>query len=211
MTPKQSNEKIKQLLASTQIVPVITVDEISQAKPLAQALVKGGLTVLEVTLRTPCAIEAIQEMSQVAGATVGVGTLVSKTDVTNAKKAGAVFGVSPGNTPSLLKACEAEELPILAGVSTVSEIMQMLELGYDVMKFFPAALSGGVKALQAFGSILPQAQFCPTGGIGVQTAREYLDLPNVMCIGGSWIIPKEALASGDFELIEKLALEACGV
>lgn len=190
------------------IVPVLVVDEVAHARPLAEALVAGGLPALEVTLRTPIALEVISEMAKVSGGHVGAGTLVTPEDVRAAKAAGATFGVSPGATDALLAACEEEELPLLPGAATASEAMQLLSRGHDMLKFFPAEASGGAPALKAIGAPLPQIAFCPTGGVSPDNAGAYLRLPNVICAGGSWVAPKDKVRGGDWAGIEALAREA---
>ena len=171
----------------------------------------GGLPVLEVTLRTPAALEAIRAMADVPGGHVGAGTLISPADVRAAKAAGATFGVSPGATDELLDACEDEGLPLLAGAATASEAMRLLARGYDMLKFFPAEASGGAAALKALGGPLPQISFCPTGGVSPENAGEYLRLSTVPCVGGSWIAPAGMVASGDWAAIEARAREAAGL
>ncbi|MCE8536347.1 bifunctional 4-hydroxy-2-oxoglutarate aldolase/2-dehydro-3-deoxy-phosphogluconate aldolase [Ruegeria pomeroyi] len=193
------------------IVPVLVIDDAAHARPLAEALVAGGLPALEVTLRTPAALEAIRIMAQVPGGVVGAGTLVTPEDVRAAKAAGARFGVSPGATDSLLAAGEAEGLPLLPGAATASEAMRLLERGYDMLKFFPAEASGGAPALKAIGAPLPQIGFCPTGGVSPQNAGSYLSLPNVVCAGGSWVAPKDLVAAGDWAGIETLARAAAAL
>ncbi|WP_299678370.1 bifunctional 4-hydroxy-2-oxoglutarate aldolase/2-dehydro-3-deoxy-phosphogluconate aldolase [uncultured Roseobacter sp.] len=208
MTPQEASKRAREICRLAPIVPVLVVKEAAHARPLAEALVAGGLPALEVTFRTPAALEAISEMAKVKGGVVGAGTLVSPQDVKNAKAAGATFGVSPGATEALLEACEAEGLPLLAGAATASEAMRLLERGYDVLKFFPAEASGGAPALKAIGGPLPQISFCPTGGVSPKNAQEYLDLPNVLCAGGSWVAPSDLVASGDWAGIEALAQDA---
>jgi 2-dehydro-3-deoxyphosphogluconate aldolase/(4S)-4-hydroxy-2-oxoglutarate aldolase len=193
------------------IVPVLVVDDVAHARPLAEALVAGGLPALEVTLRTPAALEVIAAMAQVKGGVVGAGTLITPDDVRAAKAAGAQFGVSPGATDALIAACEAEELPLLAGAATATEAMALLERGYDMLKFFPAEASGGAPALKAIGAPLPQISFCPTGGVSMANAISYLSLPNVVCAGGSWVAPKDMVLSGDWAGIEALAREAAAL
>ena len=178
------------------VIPVLVVTEPAHAVPLAKALVAGGLPVLEVTLRTPAALEVIRAMAGVEGGVVGAGTLLTPEDVRDAKAAGARFGVSPGITEALVEACEAEELPLLGGTATVSEAMRMLERGYDVAKFFPAEANGGAKSLKAFAGPLPQMSFCPTGGVTPSNAPDYLALPNVLCVGGSWVAEAKLLERG---------------
>lgn len=211
MTPMEASNEALRICKLAPIVPVLVVDDPSKAAPLATALVAGGLPALEVTLRTPAALEVIAEMATVAGGVVGAGTLMTPADVVAAKEAGAKFGVSPGATDRLLDACEDADLPLLPGVATATEAMRLLERGYDVMKFFPAEASGGAPALKAIGAPIPQIRFCPTGGVSMKNARDYLDLPNVICAGGSWVAPKEMVQSGDWAGIEALAKEAAAL
>jgi 2-dehydro-3-deoxyphosphogluconate aldolase/(4S)-4-hydroxy-2-oxoglutarate aldolase len=201
-------QRTREICALAPIVPVLVVDDASQARRLAEALVAGGLPALEVTLRTPAALDAIRAMSQVPGGVVGAGTLITPEDVRAAKEAGAKFGVSPGATDALIAACEAERLPLLPGAATASEAMRLLELGYNMLKFFPAEASGGAPALKAIGAPLPQISFCPTGGVSPSNARDYLTLSNVVCAGGSWVAPKQMVDGGDWAGIESLAREA---
>lgn len=203
-----SSQFIRDLCGLAPIVPVLVVNDLVHARPLAEALVAGGLPVLEVTLRTPAALDVISAMSQVAGGHVGAGTLVTTEDVRAAKAAGATFGVSPGATEELLAACEAENLPLLPGAATASEAMKLLEQGYDMQKFFPAESSGGAPALKALGGPLPQITFCPTGGINPENAVSYLSLPNVACAGGSWVAPNDLVQAENWAAIEALAKDA---
>ncbi|WP_170446886.1 bifunctional 4-hydroxy-2-oxoglutarate aldolase/2-dehydro-3-deoxy-phosphogluconate aldolase [Ruegeria arenilitoris] len=204
-------QRTREICALAPIVPVLVVDDSAHARPLAEALVAGGLPALEVTLRTPAALDAIRAMVQVPGGVVGAGTLVTPDDVRAAKEAGAQFGVSPGATDALIAACEAEGLPLLPGAATATEAMRLLEQGYDMLKFFPAEASGGAPALKAIGAPLPQITFCPTGGVSPANARDYLSLPNVICAGGSWVAPKQMVAQGDWAGIEALAREAAAL
>lgn len=190
------------------IVPVLVIKDAATARPLAEALVAGGLPALEVTLRTPAALDAIKAMAEVPGGIVGAGTLITRQDVQNAVDAGAKFGVSPGATDELIAACEELGLPLLAGAATATEAMQMLARGYDLLKFFPAEASGGAPALKAIGAPLPQITFCPTGGVSLANANDYLSLPNVICAGGSWVAPADKVVAGDWAGIESLAREA---
>ncbi|MCE5974576.1 bifunctional 4-hydroxy-2-oxoglutarate aldolase/2-dehydro-3-deoxy-phosphogluconate aldolase [Sinirhodobacter sp. WL0062] len=211
MTPAEQSAAARKICALAPIVPVIVVKELGHAAPLARALVAGGLPALEVTLRTPCALDAIRAMSEVEGGVVGAGTLITPADVKAAKAAGAKFGVSPGATERLVKACEDEGLPLLPGAVTASEVMRAMEWGFDVLKFFPAATSGGAPAIKALGGPLPQISFCPTGGISLQNANDYLSLPNVLCAGGSWVAPNDKVENGDWAGIEALAREAAAL
>lgn len=206
-----NTQRTREICALAPIVPVLVVDDAAHARPLAEALVAGGLPALEVTLRTPAALDAIRAMAQVPGGVVGAGTLVTPEDVRAAKAAGAQFGVSPGATDTLIAACEAEGLPLLPGAATATEAMRLLEQGYDMLKFFPAEASGGAPALKAIGAPLPQITFCPTGGVSPSNARDYLSLPNVICAGGSWVAPKQLVAQGDWAGIESLAREAAAL
>lgn len=208
MTPQDASKRAREVCSLAPIVPVLVVKDASTARPLAEALIAGGLPALEVTLRTPAALEAIAEMAKVPGGVVGAGTLVTPADVSAAKAAGATFGVSPGATDELIAACEAEDLPLLAGAATASEAMRLLARGYDMLKFFPAEASGGAPALKAIGAPLPQISFCPTGGVSPQNAESYLSLPNVLCAGGSWVAPADLVAAGDWSAIENLARDA---
>jgi 2-dehydro-3-deoxyphosphogluconate aldolase/(4S)-4-hydroxy-2-oxoglutarate aldolase len=211
MTPAEQSLKAAKLCRLAPVVPVIVVEDLTHAAPLARALVAGGLPVLEVTLRTPCALEAIRAMSDVPGGVVGAGTLLTPADVKAAKAAGAVFGVSPGATERLLDACAEHDLPLLPGAATASEIMALLEMGYTVQKFFPAEQAGGAAYLKSIGAPIPQVSFCPTGGIGLHNAPDYLRLKTVLCVGGSWVVPKDKLASGDWAGIAALAREAAAL
>lgn len=211
MTPAEQSRKAAEICRLAPVVPVIVVEDLAQAAPLARALVSGGLPALEVTLRTSCALEAIRVMSQVPGGIVGAGTLLSAADVKAAKAAGAMFGVSPGATPQLLEACAEHDLPLLPGAATASEIMALLEVGYTVQKFFPAEQAGGAPYLKSIGGPLPQVSFCPTGGIGLHNAADYLALKNILCVGGSWVVPRDKLAQGDWSGIEVLARQAAGL
>ncbi len=211
MTPAEQSLKAAEICRLAPVVPVIVVEDLAHAAPLARALVAGGLPALEVTLRTPCALDAIRAMADVAGGVVGAGTLLTPADVKAAKAAGAAFGVSPGATERLLDACAEQDLPLLPGAATASEIMALLEKGYTVQKFFPAEQAGGAAYLKSIGSPIPQVKFCPTGGISLKNARDYLGLSNILCVGGSWVCPKDKLASGDWAGIEALAREAAGL
>lgn len=211
LSAKEASLLCREICGLAPIIPVLVVEDAATAAPLAEALVAGGLPALEVTLRTPAALDAIRAMAAVPGGHVGAGTLVTPEDVRAAKAAGATFGVSPGATDALIAACEAEDLPLLAGAATASEAMRMLERGYDMLKFFPAEASGGAPALKAIGGPLPQISFCPTGGVSPQNAETYLSLPNVSCAGGSWVAPKDLIANADWAGIETLARDAAGL
>lgn len=211
MTPAEQSAASLELCRLAPVIPVLVVDRVSDAAPLARALVEGGLSVLEVTLRTPVALEVIRAMADVPGGRVGAGTLLTPADVKAAKAAGATFGVSPGATPALIDACCEYGLPLLAGAVTATEVMTLLERGYTTAKFFPAESSGGAAALKAIGAPLPQMRFCPTGGIGMGNVADYLGLPNVLCVGGSWVAPKVAVAAGDWDKVTALARDAAAL
>ncbi|WP_435252711.1 bifunctional 4-hydroxy-2-oxoglutarate aldolase/2-dehydro-3-deoxy-phosphogluconate aldolase [Streptomyces tendae] len=194
------------------VVPVVVVDDLADAVPLARALVAGGLPAIEVTLRTPVALDAIRAVAgEVPGAVVGAGTVITPEQVADVVAAGARFLVSPGWTDVLLEAMRASGVPFLPGVSTTSEVVALLERGVREMKFFPAEAAGGTAYLKALAAPLPQARFCPTGGISPASAPEYLALPNVGCVGGSWMLPKDAVAGQDWGRVEALAREAAGL
>jgi 2-dehydro-3-deoxyphosphogluconate aldolase/(4S)-4-hydroxy-2-oxoglutarate aldolase len=193
------------------VIPVLVVHDADTAGPLAAALVAGGLPALEVTLRTPAALDAIREMARIDGGVVGAGTLLTPEDVVAAKRAGALFGVSPGATDRLLDAAADADLPMLPGAATATEAMRLLERGYTVQKFFPAEASGGAPALKALAGPLPQIRFCPTGGVTRTNAPDYLALPNTICVGGSWVAPQSMIETGDWDGIEALAREAAAL
>jgi 2-dehydro-3-deoxyphosphogluconate aldolase / (4S)-4-hydroxy-2-oxoglutarate aldolase len=196
-------------LVAAPVIPVVVVEDVGDAVPLARALVAGGLPAIEVTLRTPVALEAIREISgAVPEAVVGAGTVITPEQVRACGEAGARFLVSPGWTDALLTALLASGLPFLPGVSTTSEVVALLERGVREMKFFPAQAAGGTAYLRSLAGPLPQARFCPTGGIGPANAGEYLALPNVGCVGGSWMVPADAVAARDWPRIEELARTA---
>ncbi len=191
------------------VIPVIVIDQLAHAVPLARALVAGGVKVLEVTLRTPVALDAIAAIAkEVPEAIVGAGTLRTAADAAAAKQAGSRFAVSPGFTAELATACEAQGLPLLPGVSTASEVMMAADAGYRFLKLFPATAVGGTNLLKALAGPFPDIAFCPTGGITVQTAPDFLALPNVKVCGGSWLTPADAVKAGDWDRITRLAKEA---
>ena len=208
MTPETASIRSRELCMMAPVIPVLVVDDAAHAVALARALVAGGLPVLEVTLRTAAALDVIREMATVTGGIVGAGTLLTPKDVEDAKAAGALFGVSPGATDLILDACEANDLPLLPGVATASEAMRLLERGYTVQKFFPAQANGGAPALKAIGSPIPQVSFCPTGGVSLKNANDYLSLSNTLCVGGSWVAPKDKVLSCDWDGITALAAVA---
>ncbi|MCZ4339815.1 bifunctional 4-hydroxy-2-oxoglutarate aldolase/2-dehydro-3-deoxy-phosphogluconate aldolase [Shewanella colwelliana] len=191
------------------IVPVMVINKIEDAVPLARALVAGGISVLEVTLRTPCALEAIAKIAkEVPEALVGAGTILNEAQLKQAIDAGAQFVITPGATTDLLKAAMAGTVPLIPGVASISEVMAGMELGYTNFKFFPAEASGGVNALKAFSGPLANIRFCPTGGITPSSYKDYLALSNVDCIGGSWIAPTDAMEQGDWARITQLCKDA---
>jgi 2-dehydro-3-deoxyphosphogluconate aldolase/(4S)-4-hydroxy-2-oxoglutarate aldolase len=211
MTPEAQTAETQRICGLAPVVPVLVLDDASAAGPLARALVAGGLPALEVTLRTPAALDCIREMAGVEGGVVGAGTLLTPADVAAAVDAGARFGVSPGATDRLVDACTEAGLPLLPGCATATEAMRLLERGYGMAKFFPAEAAGGAAALKAIGAPIPRMRFCPTGGVAPGNAAAYLSLPNVVCVGGSWVAPKERVAAGDWDGIEALAREAAGI
>jgi 2-dehydro-3-deoxyphosphogluconate aldolase / (4S)-4-hydroxy-2-oxoglutarate aldolase len=206
-TPSESS-----LLSRVPVVPVVVVDDPAHAVPVARALAAGGLPVIELTLRTPVALDAIRAIaSEVPEILVGAGTIVTPGQAKEALDAGAQFLVSPGSTPSLLGAMADTGLPFLPGTATVSEVLAVLEAGYTELKFFPAEASGGAAFLKSVAAPVPAARFCPTGGITAATAPSYLALPNVGCVGGSWLTPADALASGDWGRVTELARAAAAL
>ena len=211
MTPEHASDLNEKVCRLAPVIPVLVIDDAALAEGLARALVAGGLPALEVTLRTPAALDAIREMAKVEGGVVGAGTLLTEKDVEAAKEAGATFGVSPGATARLMDACEANDLPLLPGAATSTEAMALLERGYRVQKFFPAEANGGAPALKAIGAPLPQISFCPTGGVSLKNAGDYLSLSNTLCVGGSWVAPKDKVMAGDWEAITALAREAAAL
>src|ERR1700729_747545 len=197
MTAKQ--ETLAALFGSAQVIPVLTIERLEDAVPLARALVAGGVRVLEVTLRTPVAIEAAKAiMSEVPEAIVGIGTILNAGHLARAEALGAKFGISPGVTPELLRAAAASELPFAPGIATASELMLALAHGFNLVKFFPAEQSGGIAALRALAGPFPDARFCPTGGIGHANAKTWLSEPNVVAVGGSWLCPAAEIRSGNW-------------
>ena len=199
-----------QVMQDSPVIPVIVLNDVAHAVPMARALVAGGIRMLEVTLRTSQALACIEAIAkEVPEAIVGAGTVRNAADAKAAANAGAKFAVSPGYTPSVGQACRDVGLSLLPGVATGSEIMMAQEDGYTELKFFPAMQAGGPAMLKAWGGPFFDVRFCPTGGVTAQNASEFLSLPNVACVGGSWLVPAEALANGDWARIEKLAREAC--
>lgn len=196
---KQGQEKLAALFKSAHVIPVIAIDRLEDAVPLAKALVAGGVRVLEVTLRTPVAIEAAKAIvAHVPEAIVGIGTILNAADLVRAEALGAKFGISPGATPDLLEAAAASGLPFAPGIATASDLMQALAHGFNLVKFFPAEQSGGIKALRALAGPFPDVRFCPTGGIGEANAAAWLSEPNVVAVGGSWLCPAADIRSGNW-------------
>ncbi|WBU58308.1 bifunctional 4-hydroxy-2-oxoglutarate aldolase/2-dehydro-3-deoxy-phosphogluconate aldolase [Paracoccus sediminicola] len=208
MTPKTQSEQTRKLCELAPVVPVLVIEDAAQAADLAESLVRGGLPVLEVTLRTEAALDAIRAMAKVEGGHVGAGTVLTPEQVYRAKDAGASFAVAPGATETLIRACEDASLPLLPGAVTASEVMQAMEYGYDMLKFFPAETSGGAPALKALAGPLPAVSFCPTGGVTPENAPGYLALPNVVCVGSSWVASGQAVADADWAGIESRARTA---
>ena len=197
-----TQKNLAHILARAPVVPVVIVETLADAVPLARALVQGGLPAIEVTLRTPIALDAVRAIAaEVEGAIVGVGTVLDPDQLIQAEQAGARFAVSPGHTARLLDAAAHTDLPLLPGIATASEAIALIERGYDFAKFFPAEPAGGQKYLAALASPLPQLRFCPTGGITPESAPRYLALPNVVCVGGSWMISRAHLAAKDWAAI----------
>ena len=199
-----------QVMQDAPVIPVIVLNDVAHAVPMARALVAGGIRMLEVTLRTPQALACMEAIAkEVPDAVVGAGTVRSAADAKAAANAGAKFAVSPGYTAAVGQACRDQGLSLLPGVATGSEIMMAQEDGYTELKFFPAMQAGGPAMLKAWGGPFFDVRFCPTGGVTPQNAKEFLSLSNVACVGGSWLVPADALAQGDWARIEQLAREAC--
>ena len=210
MQARQS--RLESVLKLAPVVAVVVIEELGHAVPLARALVAGGIRAIEVTLRTPVALDAIRAIAgEIEGALVGAGTLLSPQDIRAAEAAGAVFGVSPGATAALLDAAEDSPLPYLPGAATATEALLLLEHGYRLQKFFPAVPAGGPDYLRSLASPLPAIRFCPTGGISAATATQWLALPNVICVGGSWMCAAKDVRAGDWARIEGLARQAAGL
>jgi len=200
--------KVRELMQVAPVIPVLVIDDVAKARPLAEALVAGGLRVLEVTLRTPVALEAMKAMADVPGAIVGVGTALDGDDLKRAQDHGATFAVSPGFTTELGKAANAINMPLLPGIMTPADIMRARDGGFTELKFFPASQAGGPQLLKAFSGPFGEISFCPTGGVTADTASDYLALPSVLCVGGSWVAPASMVEAGDWEGITKLS-SAC--
>ncbi len=205
-------QSLESIMKAAPVIPVVIVDDPAKAVVMARALVAGGLPAIEVTLRTARALDCLAAIAtQVEGAIAGAGTVLDPSHVKAVEAAGAKFMVSPGVSPKLLDAAEDSPVPLLPGTATASEMMALGERGYRHLKFFPASVAGGAPYLKALSSPLPQFRFCPTGGVSISNAREYLSLPNVPCVGGSWVAPAEAIEKGDAAAIEALAREAAAL
>nr|WP_298373109.1 bifunctional 4-hydroxy-2-oxoglutarate aldolase/2-dehydro-3-deoxy-phosphogluconate aldolase [uncultured Halomonas sp.] len=207
--PSTRTTELDSICQRVEVIPVVTIERLEDAIPLGRALVEGGLAVIEITLRTDCALEALKRMNEaLPRASVGAGTVLTPAQYRQAEQAGADFVVTPGATDTLYRYGVSSPVPMLPGVATVSELMAGWQYGYRRFKFFPAQASGGVAALKSFAAPIPGALFCPTGGITLENAESYLELPNVMCVGGSWITPKKLIDAEDWDGIRKLAREA---
>jgi 2-dehydro-3-deoxyphosphogluconate aldolase/(4S)-4-hydroxy-2-oxoglutarate aldolase len=202
------SDAINNVMTLAPVIPVLTIDDADHAEPIAEALVTGGLPAIEVTLRTPAAVEAVRRMARVEGAVVGAGTVLDLDGLARALDAGARFVVSPGLTDRLAAAAVDAGTAFLPGVANASDVMRALEFGFDHLKFFPAEASGGAAALKALGGPFAPVRFCPTGGITTEKAPAYLALPNVLCVGGTWIVSPDAVARRDWSLIRRRAADA---
>lgn len=209
MTTASKQDQIAALIRQATVIPVLTIERLQDAVPLARALVAGGVCTLEVTLRTPVATEAAKAIiAEVPGAIVGIGTILNGQDLARAEALGARFGISPGATAELLKAAAASRLPFAPGIATASELMQALAHGFDVVKFFPAEQAGGIKALRALAGPFPNVRVCPTGGIGEANAATWLAEPNVLAVGGSWLCPASDIRAGNWAGITAMCAQA---
>lgn len=208
MTPEIQSQKTRELCNLAPVIPVIVIKDLAKAEGLARALVAGGLPVLEVTLRSDAALDSIRAMSRIEGGHVGAGTVLTPDDAKRAKDAGAKFAVSPGLTDRLIQACSDLDLPLLPGAVTASEVMRAADAGYDMLKFFPAEAVGGAPALKSLAGPLPKVSFCPTGGVSPDNARDYLSLPNVVCVGGSWVATDADVTAENWSAIEARARTA---
>ncbi|GAA7746832.1 bifunctional 4-hydroxy-2-oxoglutarate aldolase/2-dehydro-3-deoxy-phosphogluconate aldolase [Helicobacter pylori] len=202
-------DKIIEILQISPIVPVVVIENIKDAVPLAQSLIEGGIPIIEVTLRSSCALEAIELIAKnVPKMRVGAGTILNPTQLEQAQNRGAEFLISPGLTIKLLEHAKKKDMPLIPGVSSSSEVMQALELGYNALKFFPAEYCGGVKLLNAFNGPFKGVKFCPTGGISADNMRSYLNLENVLCVGGSWLTPKNLIQNKEWDKITEICKRA---
>ncbi|WRD23946.1 bifunctional 4-hydroxy-2-oxoglutarate aldolase/2-dehydro-3-deoxy-phosphogluconate aldolase [Helicobacter pylori] len=202
-------DKIIEVLQISPIVPVVVIEDLNDAVPLAQSLIEGGIPIIEVTLRSSCALEAIELIAKnVPKMRVGAGTILNLTQLEQAQNRGAEFLISPGLTITLLEHAKKKDMPLIPGVSSSSEVMQALELGYNALKFFPAEYCGGVKLLNAFNGPFKGVKFCPTGGISTDNMRSYLNLENVLCVGGSWLTPKDLIQNKEWDKITEICKRA---
>ncbi len=202
-------DKIIEVLQISPIVPVVVIEDLNDAVPLAQSLIEGGIPIIEVTLRSSCALEAIELIAKnVPKMRVGAGTILNLTQLEQAQNRGAEFLISPGLTIKLLEHAKKKNMPLIPGVSSSSEVMQALELGYNALKFFPAEYCGGVKLLNAFNGPFKGVKFCPTGGISADNMRSYLNLENVLCVGGSWLTPKDLIKNKEWDKITEICKRA---
>ncbi|OKO77979.1 bifunctional 4-hydroxy-2-oxoglutarate aldolase/2-dehydro-3-deoxy-phosphogluconate aldolase [Bradyrhizobium sp. NAS96.2] len=209
MTTTSKQDQIAELIRQATVIPVLTIERLADAVPLARALVAGGVRTLEVTLRTAVAVDAAKAIiAEVPDAVVGIGTILNADDLARAEALGARFGISPGATPELLKAVAASRLPFAPGIATASELMQALAHGFDVVKFFPAEQAGGIKALRALAGPFPNVRVCPTGGIGEANAATWLAEPNVLAVGGSWLCPAADIRAGNWPGITAMCAKA---
>jgi len=207
--PSTRTTELDSICQKAEVIPVLTIERLEDAVPLGRALVEGGLPVLEITLRTDCALAAIERMREaLPGASIGAGTVLTPAQYRQAEQAGVDFVVTPGATEALYRYGVGSPVPMLPGVATLSELMTGWQYGYRRFKFFPAEASGGAAAIKAFGGPIPEARFCPTGGITPENAEDYLKLPNVMCVGGSWVTPSKLIEAEDWAGIKALAREA---
>lgn len=209
MNTKHWKIQPKDVLNASPVMPVMVIQDVENAVPLAKALVAGGIKVLEITLRTPAALESIKRISQeVEGAIVGAGTILNPEQLLAAEAVGAMFAISPGITPNLLAAAVSGNIALIPGIATLSELMQGMEYGLDHFKFFPAEAAGGIPMLKSIAGPIPQVTFCPTGGISPENYRHYLQLANVACVGGSWLAPNDVVKNKDWAKITELAQQA---
>ena len=208
MNRDQPGDRIRRILGDVPVIPVLEIAKDTDAEPLAASLAEGGLHVIEVTLRTEAALPAIERIAAMDGCVVGAGSILIHSHAAQARSAGAAFAVCPGSSGQVIEACRQEDLPLLPGAASATEIMALLDKGFDFMKFFPAEAIGGHRALKALSGPLPSVQFCPTGGIGPANAGEYLALDNVVCVGGSWVAPMDAVLDHRWNDIRRLAAEA---
>lgn len=206
--PSTRTTELDSICQKASVIPVLTIERLEDAVPLGRALVEGGLPVLEITLRTDCALDAIARLREaLPGASIGAGTVLTPAQYRQAEQLGVDFVVTPGATDALYRYGVSSPVPMLPGVATISELMNGWQYGYRRFKFFPAESSGGAAAIKAFGGPIPEARFCPTGGVNPENAEEYLKLANVMCVGGTWVAPKELVEAGDWAGIKALAQE----